>query len=268
VPRPRLACHRHRRRARRGQRVDNRLVAPHPSSAYLARLGDDWDAFYEAQRSSSTRRRDRSKRKKLAENGEIRLVTPATEADAARSTALLMEQKARAFDRMGVTDIFARPGYRDFFMDLASNPATRPFAHVSRLEVGGHAAATNLGLCFRGTYYHVLASYEDGPLARFGPGSVHLQELMRNAIALGCTTFDFTIGDEPYKREWCDVELKLHDHVSAATARGYAMAPILAGLRQAKRAIKQSPRLWPLVMRLRAGVAAWKRRLRSAPPQG
>ena len=33
--------------------------------------------------------------------------------------------------------------------------------HVSRLDVGAAPAALNLGLTFRGCYYHVLASYTD-----------------------------------------------------------------------------------------------------------
>jgi CelD/BcsL family acetyltransferase involved in cellulose biosynthesis len=240
-------------------------VGPHPSGAYLARLGDDWEAFYATKRSSATRRRDRSKRKRLAENGAVTLMTPVTQSDTVRTAERLIAQKARAFERMGVPDIFARPGYREFFMDIATNPATRSFAHVSSLNVGDVAAATNLGLCFRGTYCHVLASYDDGPLARFGPGAAHLHELMRYAIERGCTLFDFTVGDEPYKRDWCDVEMKLYDHVSTASARGLLAATVLSAFRSVKRAIKQSPRLWPSLLKLRAGVGSLRRRLLNRP---
>jgi CelD/BcsL family acetyltransferase involved in cellulose biosynthesis len=66
--------------------------------------------------------------------------------------------------------------------------------HVSRLEVGDAIAAANLGLVFRGCYYHVLASFDDGELSRFGPGVAHLHDLLRHAIEGGCTMFDFTIG--------------------------------------------------------------------------
>ena len=52
-------------------------VIPHPDGAYLTRLSGDWETFYADKRSSATRRRDRTKRKKLAEFGEVRFVTPA-----------------------------------------------------------------------------------------------------------------------------------------------------------------------------------------------
>ncbi len=77
---------------------------------------------------------------------------------------------------------------------------------MSRLDVGPTLAAANYGLIFRGRYYHVLASYDDGPVSRFGPGAAHLHDLMRYAIEHGCNEFDFTIGDEPYKHDWCDTE--------------------------------------------------------------
>ena len=64
----------------------------------------------------------------------------------ARTMEVLIEQKACSFARMGVSNIFARPGYREFFLDLATNPRTRGLVHVSRLDVGTTWAAVNLGL--------------------------------------------------------------------------------------------------------------------------
>ena len=80
----------------------------------------------------------------------------------------------------------------------------RGLVHVSRLDVGSTWSAINLGLMFRGTYCHVLASYDDGETSRFGAGVAHLRELMRYSIERGLKHFDFTIGDERYKLEWSD----------------------------------------------------------------
>ena len=155
-----------------------------------------------------------------------------------------MEQKACWFASNGVTNRFARPGYAEFYRALATDEATSHLVHVSRLDVGSTVAAVNLGLTFRDHYYHVLASYCDGELSRFGPGAAHLRELMCQASNRGFRIFDFTIGDEPYKREWCDTQLKLYDCFSAATARGaLVVLPVLA-VRRLKRWIKQTPILW------------------------
>lgn len=232
-----------------------------PSGAYLTALAAaDWESFYAAKRSSATRRRDRTKRKRLAEHGEVRMVTPEDPAEIAATLATLIDQKRRAFARMGVSDIFARAHQRDFYLDLATNPRTRELVHVSRLQVGELFAAINFGLAFRGGYLHILASYDEGPLSRFGPGAAHLHELMRHALERGCSFFDFTIGDEPYKRDWSDTEIKLFDHVGATTARGRAAASVVETLRAAKRRIKQSPQLWSAAQRLRAALASLSRK--------
>lgn len=225
-----------------------------PSGAYLTHLSGDWDAFYTAKRSSATRRRDRTKRKKLSEFGEIKLVNAASEGEILSSLDALMTQKARSFARMGVANLFAKRGYTDFFRALAAGPATRSLLHVSRLDVGASAAAVNLALVHRGRYYHLLASYSDCELSRFGPGAAHLHDLMHYAIDKGCQIFDFTIGDERYKRDWCDTELALYDYIAPVTWRGaLAAAPKLAAQRL-KRWIKQTPVVWVIATKLREVV--------------
>lgn len=235
-------------------------VQLNPSGAYETALGSDWEQFYTAKRSSATRRRDRTKLKRLGELGAVSFVNPAESAELALTLDRLVQQKAKSFARMGVPNMFAQPGWTAFFQELATAPRLRGLVHLSRLEVGGTWAAVNLGLTFRDCYYHILASYDDGEVSRFGPGAAHLRELLRYAIERGLKRFDFTIGDEPYKRDWCETEQRLHDHTSAATLRGWPAAALALGWRRAKRAIKQSAPLWAAAVRLRAALAALRKR--------
>jgi CelD/BcsL family acetyltransferase involved in cellulose biosynthesis len=231
-------------------------VGLNPSGAHVMDLNATWDELYNAKRSSATRRHDRSKRKRLAEMGEVNFVTPAEPQEIARTLHILIAQKTKAFARMGIGNMFAREGYRDFFLELATHPHTRHLAHVSRLDVGATPAAVNFGLTFRGCYYHVLASYDDGEVARHGPGAAHLRDIFGHAIATGYRYFDFTIGDEAYKREWADREVALHDHVAAATLRGAPAAALIVARRRLKRLIKQNQALWALFTRLRSALGA------------
>jgi CelD/BcsL family acetyltransferase involved in cellulose biosynthesis len=231
-------------------------VMLNPSGAYQAGLSADWEKFYSAKRSSATRRRDRTKTKRLSEMGEVRFVTPEA-ADTPQTLDTLIHQKSRAFARMGVPDLFARPGHVAFFREIA---VSRDFVHISRLDVGATQAAVNLGLTFRDCYYHILASYDDGEVSRFGPGAAHLRELLHYAIDRGLARFDFTIGDEPYKRDWCDAEQKLYDHVSAATWRGRPSALLSIAKRRVKREIKHNASLWAAVVRVRATFGLLRKR--------
>ena len=231
-------------------------VMPHANGAYLTALGAEWESFYSEKRSSATRRRDRTKRKKLGEFGELKFVTAAGD-DLGPTLDTLMDQKSQSFAAMGVTNIFALPGYREFYNALAQ---MQGFAHVSRLDVGAQTAAANLGLVFRDSYYHLLASYDGGELSKYGPGAAHMHHLLQYAIEQRCRTFDFTIGDERYKQEWCDSHIVLYDHVTPFTVRGSIVAARLYAVGRLKHFIKQNPALWDKAYKLRAALGALKRR--------
>jgi CelD/BcsL family acetyltransferase involved in cellulose biosynthesis len=235
-------------------------VRLNPSGAYETTLGAAWEPFYTAKRSSATRRRDRTKVKRLGEMGEVRFVDPQEAAEISATLDILITQKSKQFARMGVPDIFGRPGYVDFFRELAAAPPARRLVHLSRLDVGPTWAAANLGLIHRDCYYHVLASYDDGEVSRFGPGAAHLRELLKFAIARGLKRFDFTVGDEPYKRDWCDTEQRLHDYSAAVTIRGWPAAAVSGAWRRIKRTIKHSAPLWSAVVKLRTTVAAMRKK--------
>ena len=117
-----------------------------------------------------------------------------------------------------------------------------------------------MGLRFRDCYYLILSSYDDGDVSRFGPGRAHLHELLRHAIDGGFHRFDFTIGDEPYKRDWSDTELRLYDHLAAVTLRGLMVTATATAFRRTKRFIKQSPTLWHAFSKARALVGLLSKR--------
>lgn len=229
-------------------------VMPNPSGAHIATLTGDWEEFYAAKRSGSTRKRERRQFKHLTELGDVRFGDVEQPEDVERTLDTMFEQKSRSFARIGVEDIFARPGRREFFADIATDPGTRALIHVSRLDVGATMAAANVGLRFRDCYSLILSSYQDGDIARFGPGRAHLHELLHQSIDRGFKHFDFTIGDEFYKRDWCDTELRLYDYLAGATIAGRLVVATTTALRRVKRFIKQTPVLWHVFSKARAFV--------------
>ena len=215
-------------------------VAPNPSGAHLTELGSDWKLFYSTKRSSATRRRDRTKHKHLSAFGDVTFLSSADADDRRCTLETLMQQKSRLLAHRGIADMFAQPGWREFFYDIAADPKV----HISRVQIGEACAAANLGLVFGDTYYHMLASYDDGKFSRFGPGALHLRELLAYAIGRGLRRFDFTVGDEPYKLEWSDRHIKLCDYAKAATWRGWPAWCLSVMRRPLKRYIKQTPWAW------------------------
>jgi CelD/BcsL family acetyltransferase involved in cellulose biosynthesis len=79
---------------------------------------------------------------------------------------------------------------------------------------------------------------------------------MAHAIGRGLRRFDFTIGDEYYKSEWCELQLHLCDHSAAATWRGLPNSAASRARRRIKRFIKQTPPVWRLVTQMRSAYGA------------
>ncbi|MFN4355374.1 GNAT family N-acetyltransferase [Parvibaculum sp.] len=230
----------------------------HASSAHLTMLQEDWESYYAEKRSSGSKKRDRQKRRKIEELGDVRFVTPACAEERLSALETLVAQKSVAFARMGVANIFDKPGHLDFYRALASDTEAASLFHLSHLSVGSSTAAVSCGLSMGGSYFYVLASYdEEAEVARFGPGVVHLMELMAHATGTGHRVFDFTIGDEAYKENWCEVEVPLFDYFEPNTLAGWtSVGPRIAFL-QAKRFIKQTPVLWQGFTRLRAAIGSF-----------
>ena len=95
----------------------NLRLATNPSGAHFTRLGSDWKKFYAAKRSSATRRRDRAKRKHLAEFGEIsfrdqrrcgRRKADARNPDGAKEPAVCAQRHRRYVCAAGVARVFSR----------------------------------------------------------------------------------------------------------------------------------------------------------------
>ncbi|HEY0224584.1 MAG TPA: GNAT family N-acetyltransferase [Pseudolabrys sp.] len=234
-------------------------LTPHADDAYLTHLTGTWDEFYQARRSASWRKTDGKKRRRLAKYGDIVFATAVDRADIEQTLDALIEQKKISYAALGVANMFERPGYRDFFMDVASDPRRHGLVHVSSIKVGSAVAAASFGLTNHGNYDYVLAGYASGEMEACSPGTVHLQELMRHFIERGFKTFDFNIGDEPYKHEWCDTELKLYDYLSPATVLGWADATAMTMARRLKRFVKRNPSIWPLVRKARAAIGSLRR---------
>ncbi|MBX3447246.1 MAG: GNAT family N-acetyltransferase [Parvibaculaceae bacterium] len=234
----------------------------HASSAHLTKINADWSAYYSEKRSSGSKKRDRQKRRKVEELGEVNFVVPSTAEERLATLETLVAQKSVAFARMGVANIFEKPGHLDFYRELAGSDEASELLHVSHLSVGGEIAAASCGLSMAGSYFYVLASYDEhAEAARFGPGVIHLMELMEHAAGTGHQVFDFTIGDESYKDCWCEVEVPLYDYFEPSTLAGWAGIGPRIALLQIKRFVKQTPVLWQGFTRLRAaagGIAAFR----------
>ena len=82
----------------------------------------------------------------------------------------------------------------------------------------------------------------------------------------GCEVYDFSVGDEPYKRLWCDIETRQFDVVVPLTAKGRLLALQMRLTARLKAFIKNSPLVWKLAKLLRKRAARPDRACRANRP--
>jgi CelD/BcsL family acetyltransferase involved in cellulose biosynthesis len=98
----------------------------------------------------------------------------------------------------------------------------------------------------------VLCSLAEGELQRQSPGALLLRHQIKDACTKGLALYDFGAGEAHHKDQWADVVQPLFDSLIAFKPQGLSLTLPLAALLRLKRAIKSSPRLWPLAQKLRA----------------
>ena len=191
-------------------------------SAYHATLQQPWDTFYETRRSSATRRKLGQQLRNLSRSGTITYSEPVECITRRETLDALFNCKISALKRMSkrmrVTDIFSQPGVRSFFEEVTLK--CNRLVHLARLDIDKDMLAGSLGLQHGTTYTFLVCCYKDGALSKYSPGRAHLNYVLKSAVDRGFTVFDFSIGDHPYKLDWCEEKTYLFEYLSGRGALG------------------------------------------------
>ena len=138
----------------------------------------------------------------------------------------------------------------DAILDASREEADTPFS-IEALVVGGKPRAITGSTHLRDRTVCEFGAIEDGELASISPGEYLAYSNLEEACAKGLPLYDFSVGDEAYKRSWCDIEISHFDVVVPLTpaARLAVLGfDVIAG---AKKRIKASPQLWALAKAVR-----------------
>lgn len=217
----------------------------HADNAYAAILPASMAEFRKTHRVnwSDTRRR----RRRLAEHGRVEFELATTAA--ARSEALdrLAQDKSRRWRETGARDLFAEPGYLEFYRAMTDTPVARGKPQIAVLRLDNQIVAAHWGLVVGERFYYLLPAY-DAVWQDYSVGRLLIENMVEWAIAdPDVRIFDLTAGGEAYKHQWTDSSTPLYELVAPATLLGRVY---VAGRRLRKR-LKRHPGLRNLVRRLK-----------------
>jgi len=237
---------------------------PAASEGHAFPLNAAWHKHFKESFSSHHRNNIRRSERQLGELGAVRF--DVVEHGPVRSQVMdgIITEKRIWFADRGLPDCFANAAVREFFRLLVQIPDTDagPAIRIFTLSVGDEIVATNLGLIYQNKFYGLIASTTAGPMRRHSPGRLLFLRLVEYLANEGIETLDCGAGEDLEKLRWCTQRRERWNAIVPVTAKGFVYAAALKSMLFIKRQIKQSPRLWNQVNRLRK----WKSRFGASRP--
>ncbi|ESY83160.1 acetyltransferase [Mesorhizobium sp. LNHC221B00] len=228
-----------------------------PNLALAVDLDGGFDALLARASGKRKRKKHRSQTRKFEAVGSHRRITAATPDEVDRLLDAFFEMKESRFRKMGIANVFGDDHTRAFFRALFGQALAeqKPSFVLHGLEVAGRLRAVT-GSSFLGK--RVICEFgaiSEDDLAHTSPGDFLFFDNIQEACETGFEVYDFSVGDEPYKRLWCDIETRHFEVLVPLTLKGRALAQ---GLRQGTRLkafVKNSPVVWKLTKMLRRKAA-------------
>ncbi|KQZ13329.1 acetyltransferase [Mesorhizobium sp. Root554] len=230
---------------------------PSPNLSLAVDLDGGFDGLLDRASGKRKRKKHRSQTRKFETAGSFRRLRATTPTEVHSLLDAFFGMKEFRFRRMGIPNAFGSADVRVFFHALFTDALREqePSFVLHGLEVGGKLrAVTGSSLSGKRLICEFGAIAED-ELAYASPGDFLFFENIKEACQQGFAVYDFSVGDEPYKRLWCDLETQHVDVLVPLTAKGRALSFVLHQNARAKAFVKNSPTIWKLTKMLRRKAA-------------
>lgn len=157
---------------------------------------------YEKRLTSTFAKELRRKNRRVDGKGKSELVHAQTPEQALRFFDALAAMRTERFAELGRDNVLAEPQLRSFYEAVITENWGESFTALSALEVDGEIAAALFALRHANTYYLLLSAFRSGEWKSASPGNVLLDRMTTHLIESGVGVFDYTIGNESYKRDF------------------------------------------------------------------
>lgn len=230
---------------------------PSPNLALSFALEPGFEHLIKHRSGARKLKKMRQQARRMDERGGWECAVARNEADVSQMLDAFFIMKGRRFEEFGLKNTFDPPEIKHFFKALFGAGAAdlkAPF-RLDALRVGGDILAVAGSSVRHGTNiveFGAVRAHEPA----LSPGDFLFHQMIKRACEDGAQMFDFSVGDEPYKRAWCDIETQHFDTVKGFGARGLAYAQLYMAASAAKRVIKRNSYLSDLVKKLRMRKAA------------
>ena len=230
---------------------------PSPNLSLAVDLAGGFDALLSRASGKRRRKRHRSQARKLEAVGSHRRIEARTADEVNRLLEAFFEMKESRFRKMGIANVFGEAEVRAFFHALFVEALSddKPSFVLHGLEVAGKLRAVTGSSRSGKRLICEFGAIADDDLAHASPGDFLFFDSIEEACESGFDVYDFSVGDEPYKRLWCDIETRHFEVLVPLTIKGRALVFVLRQGARLKAFVKNSPTIWKLTKMLRRKTA-------------
>ncbi|MDS1134827.1 GNAT family N-acetyltransferase [Nitratireductor indicus] len=242
--------------------LDNPLLAyphrPSPNVSLAVDLDGGFDALLARSSGKRKRKQNRAQVRRFESAGGFRRMAATSRAESDALLDAFFAMKKVRFAKMGIHDVFAPAEVKNAFRELfgAATAEADPRFVMHGLEVGGKLRAVTGSSRIRDRLICEFSSISEDELTDASPGAYLFYENIQEACQEGLSVYDFSVGDEYYKRLWCDIETVQFDTLIPLTTKGRMLAAGRVALAAAKRTVTSNPRLLAAVKSLRRRIAS------------
>jgi CelD/BcsL family acetyltransferase involved in cellulose biosynthesis len=224
-----------------------------PNIALAAELDGGFAGLLERANGKKKSKKRRMQSRRFEEAGGSALHKPSSAAEIDAVLDAFFRLKAARFEKAGITDVFSQPHIRNFWralLEASQHEPDRPFT-LEALFVGGRVRAITGSSHLHDRTVCEFGAIEDDDLVSISPGEYLAYSNLEEACAKGLPFYDFSVGDETYKRSWCNLEIAHFDVVIPLT--GPARLAVLGFdlVSRAKKQIKGNAQLWAIAKAVR-----------------
>lgn len=239
-----------------GEQPNPLSVLPHqtsPNIALAVSLVDGFEGVLAKHNGKKRRKKHRYQCRKFEEAGGYRYMRAQNAEEVDRMFAAYLAMKASWFRKHGLRNVFAGEEVGRFFRELFGRALheEQPKYFMEALEVAGVLRAVSGSSRVAGRVVCEFGGIAEDDMTQFSPGDFLTFESIQAACRDGNALYDYGVGDEHYKRHWCDEEIHHFDVVLPLTAKGRLYSGIRKPFTALKRRVKSSPSLSKIARQLR-----------------
>lgn len=226
-----------------------------PNVALSLSLEGGFAKVLEQHHGKRKRKRQRSHVRKLEPMGKVEIHQQVPCEEVRDVLDSFFEMKAERFKEQGICDVFEDHNVRKMFVQLfmESCDSEHPKHVLKAIKLDGKVISVCGCTIHRGRITVEFGTF-DGQYAAAGPGDLLFYYAIEEACEKGLQIFDFGVGDEFYKRSWCEIETWHRDTIIGISAQGKYRAAYKNARSALVRSMKTNKFLWTNVKKIRKHV--------------